>query len=101
MVERWGTEIEERLNSPHAVRDLRQCTGIGATKATQIKAGWDECRGRREATRTLVGRFGMPLALAQHAADALGPNADARVASDPWEALCGLGLALGCARGVH
>ena len=45
LVDKWGTEIEAKLNHRHAVRYLAQCEGIGASKAASIKRAWDGTKG--------------------------------------------------------
>ena len=45
LVDKWGPEVEQVLDSPSAVEMLVKCDKIGAKTAEKIKAGWDMSRG--------------------------------------------------------
>jgi hypothetical protein len=47
MVDKWGTDIESKLNSRSAVQYLMQCEGIKKPKAEKIKQAWDATQGER------------------------------------------------------
>ncbi|PSC71270.1 exodeoxyribonuclease V subunit alpha [Micractinium conductrix] len=91
MVERWGVEIESKLNSRAAVRHLTACSGIGPAKAEKIKAAWDATKGTRDGVRFLQ-EHAIPLPLAQRIAERHGHHTVAQVAADPYAALAGFGM---------
>ncbi|KAI3435893.1 hypothetical protein D9Q98_001951 [Chlorella vulgaris] len=91
MVDKWGTDIESKLNSRSAVQYLTQCEGIKKPKAEKIKQAWDATQGTREGV-IFLKEHGISLPLAQRVAKRHGPHTVARVKRDAYHALAGFGL---------
>lgn len=93
MVDVWGSDILDVLDSADAVVKLRQCEGIGANKAIAIKTAWDSGRDAREGATYLCER-GIPAGPAQRVAEAFGAETQGRVLADPYATLSRFGIPL-------
>ena len=93
MVDVWGSDILEVLDSSDAVVKLRRCDGIGANKAIAIKMAWDSGRDAREGATYLCER-GIPAGPAQRVAEAFGAETQSRVLADPYATLSRFGIPL-------
>lgn len=93
MVDVWGSDILEVLDSGDAVVKLRQCEGIGANKAIAIKMAWDSGRDAREGATYLCER-GIPAGPAQRVAEVFGAETQSRVLADPYATLSRFGIPL-------
>lgn len=93
MVDVWGSDILEVLDSADAIAKLRRCEGIGANKAIAIKMAWDSGRDAREGATYLCER-GIPAGPAQRVAEAFGAETQNRVLADPYATLSRFGIPL-------
>jgi len=93
MVDRYGENIVDILDSPDAVEKLSTCEGVGRSKAVKIKDGWDAGKDARVGSQFLRDA-GVPAALAQRVAESLTSRTQEVVTTDPYAALGSFGLPL-------
>jgi RecD/TraA family predicted helicase len=93
MVDTWGSDVLDVLDSEDAAVKLAMCDGIGANKAIAIKTAWDSGRDARDAANFLCER-GIPAGAAQRVAEAYGAETRERVVSDPYAALSRFSISL-------
>lgn len=93
LVETWGSEVLDVLDSADAVLHLQQCEGIGNAKAIAIKTAWDCGRDARLGANFLCER-GIPAGPAQRIAEAFGADTQQKVSSDPYATLSRFGIPL-------
>ena len=93
LVERWGADIPEVLDSSNAIEQLIQCQGIGRVSAEKIKGNWDAKKATREGVMYLK-ELGLPMALGQKIAERHGHRTIDAITQDPYKATFGLGLSL-------
>ena len=86
LVDHFGVDLMDVLNSPDAAKKLCACDGIGPKTAIKLKTNWDESRGKRDAA-VFLEKHGVPLALAQRAAAQYGPMTEDLIRDNPFEAL--------------
>lgn len=93
LVETWGLDVLDVLDSANAVSDLQECEGIGKAKAVAIKTAWDSGRDAREGANYLCER-GIPAGPAQRIAEAFGADTQRKVVADPYATLSRFGIPL-------
>ena len=93
MVDTYGEDIVDILDSPDAVSKLSICSGVGRSKAVKIKDGWDAGKDARLGSQFLR-EAGVPAALAQRVAESLTSRTQEVVTADPYAALGSFGLQL-------
>lgn len=93
MVEVWGTDVLDVLDSPGAVVKLQQCEGIGKNKAVAIKSAWDCGRDARDGAKFLC-EGGIPAGPAQRVAELFGGDTQNKVVADPYSTLSRFGVSL-------
>jgi len=86
LVDHFGVNLLDVLNSPDGAKRLMACDGIGVKTAQKLKTNWDESRGKRDAA-VFLEKNGVPLALAQRAAAQYGPMTEDVIRANPFEAL--------------
>jgi ATP-dependent exoDNAse (exonuclease V) alpha subunit len=99
MVNKYGEDIVDVLDSPDAVAKLSGCEGVGRSKALKIKEGWDAGKDARLGSQFLRDA-GVPAALAQRVAESLTSRTQEVVTADPYAALGSFGLPLTTVDGV-
>jgi RecD/TraA family predicted helicase len=93
LVETWGSEVLEVLDSADAVFHIQQCQGIGHAKAIAIKSAWDSGRDARLGA-TFLSEGGIPAGPAQRIAEAFGADTQHKVVADPYATLSRFGISL-------
>ena len=86
LVDHFGVNLMDVLNSPDAAKKLMKCDGIGPKTAQKLKTNWDETQGKRDAA-VFLEKHGVPLPLAQRAAAQYGPMTEDLIRNNPFEAL--------------
>ena len=95
MVQVWGDDVLDVLDSDGAIVKLQMCEGIGKSKAVAIKAAWDCGRDAREGAKFLC-EAGIPAGPAQRVAEVFGADTEKKVLLDPYSSLSKFGISLNC-----